>query len=166
MADLPVYNEEDQRLAESNKMFTFTAELNPVAIVELPFVLFRNPSGSGKAIKVKRIVLANTHTATSWVKFVIYVAPTVLTTGTSLPIFCTHIGSGASSSMQAFTGPTISVLGSVAFRTACPAAISSGPTILPTDFDYIIEPGIDTLITAQADGNNRVANLNVVWVEV
>lgn len=153
-------------LADANRLFSFNSELSPVSVVELPMVLFRNPVGSGRAVKLKRLVLANNHTATSWVKFQVYIAPTILTTGTPLAIACTHIGSGVSSSMQAFTTPTVSANGTVALRLACPAAISAPATILDTEFDYIIEPGIDVLFTVIADGNNRTAAINAIWAEL
>lgn len=166
MADLPTYNLEDLQLAESNKLFTLNFELTSINDAEIPFVLFRNPTGSGKAVKLKRIVMANNHTSVSWIKFRAYIAPTVTTAGTAIPIACTHIGSGASSSMQAFSGSTISANGTLALRLACPAAITAPATILGTEYDYIVEPNIDVLFTVQADGNNRVAAINLIWAEI
>ena len=166
MADLPTYSEEDLNLAEANKLFTLNHEVGNIADVEVPFILIRNPSGSGKTIRLKRIVLMNNHTSTSWVKFRIYIAPTVTATGTSLPIACTNIGSGAASAMQAFSAPTVSANGTLVLRLACPAAITAPATVLSTEFDYIVDANIDVLVTVQADGNNRVPAINVVWAEI
>lgn len=148
-----------------DKLYAVCGSRTAIGTTELPVVLFRNPSGSTRTIKIKRIIGNNSHTVTSGIRFRVYVNPTVSVNGTALTGVALDVGSGNSPSADAFRSPTVSANGSQIADITAPSFLSG------TSVDLIAVDGIQLranntlLITAVADGTSRVANITIWWEE-
>lgn len=162
MADVPVYVNDDSNIADAQKLFTTNFEVSSIGTTEIPVALFRNPSGSGKLVKLYRLTVSNMHTVTSFIRVRAYIAPTVTADGTSLTGACTYIG-GAAPTSVAFSSPTVSANGSRVAQYVVPAF--SNALIIPLEYKFIIPANTEMLITGQADGTNRVLGGSLLWAE-
>lgn len=163
MADVPVYANDDSNYADANKVFIMNFEVSSIGTTEIPVALFRNPSGSGKLMKLIRFTFSNVHTVTSWIRVRAYVAPTVTSDGTALTEGCSHIGQ-AGGSAETFSSPTVSANGTRLSQWLAPSF--SVPTQIPLDYLVLLDANTTILLTAQADGTNRVLTGSVIWAEV
>ncbi|TAK59555.1 hypothetical protein [Methylobacter sp.] len=158
----------EARLAEANQMFFTNGEVNiPTANVETPYMLIRNPAGSGKNIRLNdlRPIVANTGTVSGVIR--IYARPTVTAVGTASPITSYRItASPPVSIMQSFTLPTISVNGTKFGHIFVGRGTNAFIDHIDFDLAPILEPGNDILITAQMDANNTVIGVMADWAEV
>mgnify|MGYP003577484269 CR=1 FL=1 len=162
MADVPIYVNDDSNLADAGKVFTMNFEVSSIGTTEIPVALFRNPSGSGKVMKLIRLTFSNVHTVTSFIRIRAYVAPTVTSDGTGLVEGCTRIG-GTAGSAQTFSSPTVSANGTRIAQWVAPAF--AAPTLIPLDHLFILDANTTLLMTAQADGTNRVLAGSLIWSE-
>lgn len=153
-----------QQLAEQNKVFITNFEVGSIGTTEIPVALFRNPSGSGKTVKLDRLTISNLHqTANTFIRVRAYAAPTVTADGTALTEGCTHIGGSAPVS-ETFSSPTVSANGT---RISQWNVVSSANAlVIPLDQVFILDANTQLLITAQADGTNRTLGASLVWAEV
>lgn len=163
MADNPIYVNDDSNLADFGKMFTTNFEVTGIGTTQIPLVLFRNPSGSGKLVKLYRLTFSNLHTVNSFIRVRTYIAPTVTSDGTSIGRACTLIG-GAAPVSVAFTSPTVSANGSRVAQYVVPAF--AAPTQIPIDFIFILPANTQMLITGEADGTNRILGGSLIWAEI
>lgn len=163
MADVPVYVNDDSNLADAAKVFSTNWEVSAIGTTEIPLVLFRNPSGSGKTVKLMRLTLSNLHTVTSFIRVRGYGSPTITSDGTALDENCTKFGASAGSA-QAFSSPTISANGTRIAQWVIPAF--SNALIIPLEQWFILPETATVLITGQADGTNRVLGGSLIWSEV
>ena len=163
MADVPVYINDDSNLADAQKLFSTNFEVTGIGTTEIAAVLFRNPSGSGKLVKLSRLTVSNLHTVSSFIRVRAYVAPTVTSDGTGLTEGCTYIG-GASGVAESFSSPTVSANGSRIAQWVVPAF--SNALIIPLDFQFILPANTSMLLTAQADGTNRILGGSLIWAEL
>ena len=163
MSDIPVYANDDSNLADAQKMFVTNFEVSAIGTTEIPVALFRNPSGSGKAVKLFRLTMSNLHTVTSFIRVRAYGAPTVTADGTALTESCTFFG-GSAPVVESFSSPTVSANGSRIAQWVVPAF--SNALIIPLDYMFILPANTQILLTAQADGTNRVLGGSIIWAEV
>lgn len=163
MADVPIYVNEDSNLAEAGKVFSMNFEVTAIGTTEIPVALFRNPNGSGKVMQLVRFTFSNVHTVTSFIRIRAYVAPTVTSDGTGLTEGCTRIG-GAAGAAQSFVSPTVSANGTRIAQWVAPAF--AAPTLIPLEYLFILDPNTTILLTAQADGTNRVLAGSLIWTEI
>lgn len=154
----------EQKLANTDKLFTMNFEVSGVGTTELPVALFRNPSGSGKTVKLARLTMSNLHqTANTFIRVRAYVAPTVTSDGTGLDERCTHVGAAAPVSVG-FSSPTVSANG---VRIGQWNVVSSANAlVVPLDLWFILDANTQLLMTAQADGTNRIVAASLIWAEV
>lgn len=162
MADVPIYDNDDSNLADAGKVFSTNFEVSSIGTTEIPVALFRNPSGSGKVIKLIRLTLSNLHTVSSFIRVRAYVAPTVTADGTALTEGCTRIG-GSAGVAEAFSSPTVSANGTRIAQWVVPAFAAA--LIIPLDHLFILDPNTSLLITGQADGTSRVCGGSLIWSE-
>lgn len=153
-------------LALDNKLFITTLEYTITASTESPVLLIKNPSGSGKILKLQKIELANIHTVSSFIRFRLYKAPTITTNGTALTISSTNVGGSGSTVMQAYSAPTISANGTRLATWATPGGVSAVTSVNVRDADIILQANQNLLITGHGDGTNRVAVINILWSEI
>lgn len=155
-------------LADSDKIFQISETITITGGgTENNFLLIRNPSGSGKRIKIIDITIGFTNTVSVLAIFKLYASPTITANGTAITIKPGRIGSGVpSSAMNAYSTPTISARGSqyLAFTVA------GGPNIpasyhLDVDQSILIDSTYDVLLTGTPDGTNRNVLITIRWVE-
>lgn len=153
----------EQQLAAENKVFSTNWEISSVGTTEIPVVLFRNPSGSGKTAKFIRLTISNFATVNSFIRIRAYGAPTVTGDGTGLTEVCTHIGQAGPVSTT-FSSPTVSANGTRFAQWEIPAFQNA--LIIPLDMLFLLDANAEVLLTAQADGTNRVFVGSLLWAEV
>lgn len=163
MADVPIYSNDDSNLADAQKVFITNFEVTGIGTTEVAAVLFRNPTGSGKLVKLYRLTMSNLHTVSSFIRVRAYGAPTVTSDGTGLTESCTYFG-GAAPSSEAFSSPTVSSNGMRLAQWVVPAF--SNALIIPLDFQIILPANSEILVTAQADGTNRILGGSLIWAEI
>lgn len=145
--------------------FAVSGERSAIGTIELPVLLFTNPSGSVKTVRPKTIIVANRHTVSSLTVFRVYVSPTVTSTGTALTEASTNIGNGVSVAAVTYTSPTISANGTLITTVTCPGgttALAYTINLLPS---FSMAANTAILITAVSDGSNRIAAVSVFWEE-
>lgn len=156
-------------LADTDKIFQISETINITGgATENNFFLLRNPSGSGKKIKIIDITVGFTNTVNVMAIFKLYASPTITANGTSLTIKPGRIGDSVpSSSMNAYSTPTISARGSqyIAF-TAAGGPSTDASYHLDVDQSIIVDDNYDILLTGTPDGTNRGVLLTIRWAEV
>jgi hypothetical protein len=162
MADVPIYINEDSNQADASRVFITNFEVSSIGTTEIPVALFRNPSGSGKTVKLIRLTISNMHTVTSFIRVRAYASPTVTSDGTGLDELCTKFG-GSAGTATAFSSPTVSANGTRIAQWVAPAFAT--PAIIPLDQFFILPETATILLTAQADGTNRVLGGSLIWSE-
>jgi|WetSurMetagenome_2_1015567.scaffolds.fasta_scaffold762332_1 hypothetical protein len=128
---------------------------------------FRNPSGSGKTIKIVDITLGLTNTVSAAAIARIYANPTVSANGTAQSALPAYIGGSQAAAVGLVTsGPTVSVNGSL--YLAEQVVSSSLGFSVTVDFDecLILAANNSLLITGDPDGTNRNMLLTITWIEV
>ena len=163
MADVPLYVNEDSNLADAQKVFITNFEVSGIGTTEVPVALFRNPSGSGKLVKMYRLTMSNLHTVSSFIRVRAYGAPTVTSDGTGLTESCTFFG-GSAASVESFSSPTVSSNGTRLAQWVVPAFANA--LVIELDYIIILPANTQILLTAQADGTNRVLGASIIWAEI
>ena len=144
------------------RAFTMTTDLVSVGVnTEYPFVLLRNPSGTGHYSETTKFKWGiDSNSVRTVVR--IYKNPTITTVGTSVTIANTLFASDAPSSyMLAYKSPTISDKGTLVQTGITPANSSS----TGLNRYYYIEPGQDVLVTVENSSSNVSTIMDVCWME-
>lgn len=156
-------------LADQDKIFQIATTINITGGgTENNFFLLKNPSGSGKKIKLIDINIGFTNTVNVMAIFRLYGNPTITTNGTALTIVPGRIGASVpSSAMTAYSTPTISARGTEYSNFT----VAGGPSAdssyhLDIDQSILIDPNYNLLITGTPDGTNRAVLITVRWAEV
>jgi hypothetical protein len=153
----------EQQLALENKVFITSFEITTVGTTEIPVFLFRNPSGSGKTVKLIRLTLTNFTTVNSFIRVRAYLSPTITADGTGLTEACTHIGQAGPVSVT-FSSPTASANGTRVSQWETPGF--SNALVIPMDLLFILDANTQIILTGQADGTNRTLGCSMLWAEV
>lgn len=151
---------------EKKRLYSLVLTINMATATEVRLLLLRNPAGSGKVMYLQRLQVLLTNNANSSGVIRGYIAPTITSNGTTQTPVNTNVGGGgAASVVNAFSSPTISVVGTMAFATR----VQGGDGAQPTDFDFdgstAINPGVDVLVTGLPDGTNREVIITLLWLE-
>jgi hypothetical protein len=128
-----------------------------------PLILFRNPSGSGKAIYIKAILINVTINGV-YADFGLYASPTVTVNGTTVNGYTRTVGSGVSPVALVTTVPTVTspgnLLGSYTNGQNCTVL-----NLLPNNYLKLLA-NQSILITADPQSNNRNFDATIVWTEI
>jgi hypothetical protein len=128
---------------------------------------FRNPSGSGKTIKIIDITLGLTNTVSAAAIARLYANPTVSANGSAQSALPAYIGGSQAAAVGLVTsGPTVSVNGSLYLaEQVVSSSLGFSATV---DFDecLILAPNNSLLITGDPDGTNRNMMITITWIEV
>lgn len=156
-------------LADQDKVFQIAETINITGGgTENNFLLIKNPSGSGKKLKIIDITIGFTNTVNVMATFKLYASPTITTNGTTLTVKPGRIGASTpTSSMQAYSAPTISARGSEYLNfmvTGGPSTPSS--YCIDVDQSIIVDANYNILLTGTPDGTNRGVLITVRWIEV
>lgn len=128
---------------------------------ETDFMLFRNPTGSGKNIEIKRFFY--TYTKGSAIALMkLYHTPTITNVGSARTIDKMQIGGAISPVALVYTQPTISNRGTL-FR----AIGNSSVQTLQLDYDLalFLPPAKDILVTITPASNNTDHSVGMEWAE-
>ena len=152
-------------LTNNNYLYSVALSINMASSsTNNPLILFRNPSGSGKVVRIKRIS-CGVNINNVFASFYVFHTPTVTTNGTSQTPVSTNIGGGASAAVSLVTTlPTVSSTGTALANGA--VGQNSASITLTDNFDIYIQANQAILITGAPSSNNREAVITVVWGEV
>lgn len=150
-------------IREDNSLFSARCRVAGIGTTEIDTFLFK-VGGSGFAT-IKQIHFSNQHTVTSFVRFRMYLNPTITLDGTSETVTPLDVGNGDSSGITVFSSPTIAARGNTFFDVIVPSGIAGStlPIVFPPGFN--LRASQNLLITAIGDAASRVASINIVWEE-
>lgn len=146
-------------------VFSAVGERTGVGTSEVPVMLLKNPSGSGKVLSINQILLINRHTVSSLVIFRCYSSPTITANGTAISIPTLDIGSGNTTVAEAYQSPTISANGTLMMTTTASGRANANPNAMQFAGTLTLQPNTSILVTAIADGTNRVPVITMIWSE-
>jgi hypothetical protein len=151
-----------QYYTENGKGFQVTSTfLTLSGSSETDFMLFRNPTGSGINIEIKRFFY--TYTKGSAIALMkLYRGPTITNVGSARTVEKMKLGGAISPAALVYTQPTISNRG-----TLLRAIGNSSVQTLQLDYDLalFIPPATDILITIQPASNNTDHSVGMEWAE-
>jgi len=154
-------------LSDNDKLFVLSSEpTTTLGTTETALLLFKNPSGSSKQAKIRRIEFSNFSTSDSFIKFRLYKSPTVTTNGTSITTSSLHIGGSAVAVITPFFLPVITANGIKLNAWNVGSYYHTLTLILNLDFELLLDNNNSLLITGQADGSNRSPVINIIWAEI
>lgn len=148
-----------------DKLFGAAAQRTGIGTSELNVLLFRNPSGSGKTVKLKRLIYNNSHTVSSQLRIRVYVDATVTSAGTGVTEVALDIGSGNTPGAEVFSSPTTSANGTQILDLLTLGGASAQDGKFEFSEGCQLRENHNLLVTAISDGTNRVANISIVWEE-
>jgi hypothetical protein len=130
--------------------------------VETNLILFKNPSGNTKTYYIKGIFF-NNRTKTQSGVFTLRANPTVTANGVTLTVVNTSIGSGVASTINTFSGPTTSALGTIVGTYGTGA----GQNDEQVRIDWFALPANNSfLLTGIGSNNNTNVDVTIIWVEL
>lgn len=156
-------------LAAQDKIFQIAGTFTITGSgTENNFLLIRNPSGSGKQIRLIDITVGYTNTINVLAYFKLYSSPTVTANGTAITIKPGRIGSSVpSSSVNAYSNPTVSDRGTEYLNFMAAGGPSTDASWrFEINQSILVDPNYDILLTGTPDGTNRNVLLTVRWAEV
>lgn len=152
-------------IRDNDLLFAATGGLTNVGTSETNVVLFRNPSGSTRTVRIKRFVFTNTRDVSSFVRIRVYVGPTVTGTGTLQTSVALDVGGGASAQGEFRLSPTTSANGTQILDYMAPGNVSGFSQIHDAFDGFQLRPNTALLFTASADGTNREPRISIMWEE-
>jgi hypothetical protein len=150
----------------TNASFGYIATTNVLTIatsVEQPFLLLKNPSGSGKNMRLEKIIFQSD--ANSKNVFRIYRNPTITANGTALTINNLRF-SGSASIGTVYKISTTTSFGTLITPIIMLGSPAGSNTILDLDLGQFIEQNENLLITIDPSANGLSFAVTVYWVEV
>lgn len=156
-------------LASQDKIFQIAETINITGGgTENNFLLIRNPSGSGKQLRLIDITIGFTNTVNVMAYFKLYASPTITANGTTLTVKPGRVGASTpASAVNAYSRPTISVRG-----TECLNFMVAGGPGTPSSWRFeinqsvLLDPNYNILFTGTPDGTNRNILLTFRWAEI
>jgi len=152
-------------ISNDDKLFAGTTQKTAVGTTELMAVLFRNPSGSSGAVRIKKMVFTNSHTVSSFIRVRVYVSPTVTSAGTGVTEVALDLGSGNTAVAEMFLTPTISANGTQILDMQVPGGAAGVTQTIDFPDGFDVRANNNVLITAIADGTGRILNTSIIWEE-
>jgi hypothetical protein len=144
------------------KGFISCVELSVSVSTEFDFFLLKNPSGSGKQIRLDTVFLSAAELSTTVPNIVRwYFNPTITANGTANAIM-NRLSSNGASIMNAYSAPTISNRGT--HWLTVPYSLSFGRFELRDSF--IIDDGDSMLVTVELNKINRIQYFCLAWGEI
>jgi hypothetical protein len=155
----------DSTAIMGNQGFGFKATTNRVSTGstgETPYLLIDNPGGSGKILRLDKMLFIPTE-STGAVTFRVYRGPTVTVNGTLLtPVGNRNTGQAAAVSNM-YLQPTVSANGSLFFHVTLNA--ESPPFLYDLEQGTLLEPGFKLLVTADQTVSNSGGGVNLDYSE-
>jgi hypothetical protein len=151
-----------QTLAEAGKVFSIQGAFVTISgSSETDFMLFRNPTGSGKIVEFSKFFY--TYTKGSAIALMrMYQAPTVTSVGAAITINKMNLGGAISPVALVYQTPTISNRGALR-RVVGNSSVQT--FIFERDLAFIIPANTDILITITPASNNTDHSVGIEWAE-
>lgn len=149
---------------KDNTFYSTVVEFSlPSNGTETPFLLLKNPTGNTLKIWIDDMqmdVITKGQQATCR----LYHTPTITANGSAAVITNQHVGGGApASTMQAFSGPTISANGTK--MRVFSVGTNSNSTVVPLNYGLLLEPNTSILITGTPTANAVTVAFSIRWTE-
>lgn len=152
-----------QDLTFNGKAFITTTDVITIStITETDFVLFTNPSLSGKLIRFWEFLLGVSGTSGQRTIFRFYGLPTITSNGTSLPIYKIRPSQSQNSIALAYINPIISNRGTLINAIE----LSPGTFTRSLNLSRYLEENLNLLVTVDASAINLEHNLSLSWAEI
>jgi hypothetical protein len=150
---------------KNNLVYTMCADINLASAgTRNPLVLMKNPAGNTKVLYIYKLAFG-IRVANVLGQFDFYANPTVTTNGSAYTPINSNIGGGAgASSMQIYTLPTTSNLGTQLHAYIVGQNSNSFTSL--EDCSIFVQPGNSFLLTGDPGSNNRLAAISITWIEV
>lgn len=155
---------------ENSKGFSVVSEVLPLAATETAVFLVKNPSGSGKKLKLNLMLLGLLQSVGSATgnqdAFRLYLDPTITANGTALTINNLYSQTGAPATvMTAFFSPTVTANGTK-LGTYAVSTQGNGTAIVPQAGTRILDPNHNWLITQTGIVNGAATGIvQMEWIE-
>lgn len=149
------------------KNFGATTGMNAIATVsETSYFLLKNPSGSGKALRIFQTRIGHqATTASNGILFNFYANPTVTANGTSLTPVNQRIVSGAAATVaQAFRSPTTTSFGTKLFESQSFGQFPSLEMNFP--HQIILDANNTLLVSVTGTSINLPVHVSMTWSEI
>jgi len=154
-----IQTEEERWFNSQSKVYSAISTTINVGTTETPFYLLRNPSGSGKTLKIFKANMTGSGT------FKLYYLPTVTANGTTIAPLLRKVTSGAQGNVGlATSSPTTTSNGSLADLLTVSAQVGTG-LIEFTSF-IILPANTSLLVTATMGANNTPTTVELEWAEI
>lgn len=153
-------------LTNGNQVYSVALEVNAaVGNAVNSLVLIRNPSGSGKALHILKIIGGVIIKDVSTV-FQVTANPTVTVNGTAQTAVSRNVGGGAGTAVALVTTlPTVTVLGS-ALENVAAGENTTSMEIITEEYSAVVQENNAILVAARPSSNNRVMAISVIWAEI
>lgn len=152
-------------IRDDDRLFAAAVERTTIGTSELNVMLFRNPSGSGRVVKPRIMTYDNTATVSSLLRFRVYVDATVTVDGTGASEIGLDIGGSDTAGAEVFSSPTTSALGTLILDLSTAGGVQTQDNKIEFPRGFQLRENHNLLITAIADGTNRIAHVSMIWEE-
>lgn len=147
-------------IAKSGRAFVATSDLITIASQnETPFVLLKNPAGSGRTAFVTSFGAGSTDPSTDPNFLKVYRNPTITNNGTVKDINNLFYG-GGNSEMNLYTIPSVSANGDLLFVLGY-----ADSKIKEMGGIWAITEGEEVLFTTDPDASGKKHKISISWVE-
>lgn len=127
----------------------------------------RNPSGSGKVLRLLDVTLTLTNTVNSLAIVRFYMNPTATANGTAQTAQPGYVGGSQPAAVGLITSaPTITANGSLYLTEYVSGGTTGYSNTVDLDTCIILAANNSLLITGDPDGTNRSLSITLTWVEV
>lgn len=156
--------EELPRYLWDGQCFTHSQDVSAASAgTDNPLLLLRNNSGDGKYIYLYHIS-GGCAVANVSFTFKLFANPTVTNNGTTQTPRSLMVGGNAASSMSMSSFPAVSSNGNVLMSSV--SGQNSNSFVSMDKMGCLIAPGGAVLMTGNPLSNNRLASVNIRWVEM
>lgn len=149
-----------EKQARVGKVYSATVDFTAISgTSEVPFLLFKNPSGSGKTAQIKYMKIGDNSEGYG-AEFKLYSMPTITDNGTSVSIV-NHLIGGSASSMEVYLSSTASANGTFIEPFFMPCADK------PEEYarSYWVDEGGLVLLTVEPEISNLPCMAEFTWWE-
>lgn len=143
------------------KMYAASSGYVSIGGAAAPYFMLRNPVGSGVICRIHSLYLASPQSGN--VTYEVFMNPSLLTNGTSLPAIGGRTTGQSTALCVASRQPTVTANGSLIFSENVPNQ-SSG-VIVPPASTRILDPGDEIMIVVDQSLAGQAGAVNIEWSE-
>lgn len=153
--------------ADAKQFYWCSYAFNLASSGEKMAMYFRNPSGSGKTIRIVDLTLSLSNTVGSMAIVRLYVNPTVTANGTAQSANPGYVGGSQAAAVALVTSaPTVTANGTLYGAEHVAGGTSGCTNTVDIAECILLAANNSLLITGDPDGTNRNLLITITWVEV